>query len=112
METPDLVSLHLRIETAVKEIVKDGKLDKPEIPAIVLLITQLVLAPNTSVKMSEETIMEKMDQMFDYIMNHYDLYPVKDEATIAAYKELFNISVKLVLFQPNIKKICKWCCLL
>ena len=104
----DLVALHLRIDTSVKEIMKDGKIDKHDIPALVLLMTEIVLTPNASVKLTDEMIQEKMDQMYDYIMTQYKLYPA-NEVDKTAFKELFDISVELVLFQPNLKKKCLPC---
>ena len=104
----DLVALHLRIDTSVKEIMKDGKIDKHDIPSLVLLMTEIVLTPNASVKLTDEMIQEKMDQMYDYIMTQYKLYPA-NEVDKTAFKELFDISVELVLFQPNLKKKCLPC---
>ena len=107
METPDLLSLHLKIEAAVQEIAKDGKLEKHELPALVLLITELILTP-ASAKMTSETIIAKMGQMYDYIMTHYKLYPI-EEADKLTYKALFDIAVKLVVFDPRLKKLGKKC---
>ena len=106
METPDLLTLHLKIETAVQKIAKDGKLDKHDLPALVLLITELVFT--ASAKKTSETIIEKMDQMYDYIMSHYKLYAV-EEADKLVYKELFDIAAKLVVFDPQLKKTGKSC---
>jgi hypothetical protein len=106
MVPTDLVALHLRIDTSVKEIMKDGKIDKHDIPALVLLMTDIVLTPNASVKLTDEEIEEKMDQMYDYIMTQYKLYPAEEYDKIA-FKQLFDISMKLVLFQPNIKALKK-----
>ena len=36
----DLTAFHLRIDTAMKNIMKDGKVDQYDIPEIVLLITK------------------------------------------------------------------------
>jgi hypothetical protein len=108
MDLYDLVTLHIRIDTSVKKIMKDGKIDKHDIPEMVLLMTDIVLTPNASVKLSADTIMTKMDQMYDYIMTQYKLYPA-DEADKAAFKQLFDISMKLVLFQPNLKAFEKKC---
>jgi hypothetical protein len=109
MDPTALVSLNIRIEKSVKEIIKDGKLEKSEIPLLVLLLTEIMLtSPTTTVKLSDEDIMTKMGQMYDYIMSQYKLYPV-DEVEKATYKQLFDISVKLVLFQPNIKALEKKC---
>jgi hypothetical protein len=104
----DLVALNLRIDTSVKEIMKDGKIDKHDIPVLVLLMTDIVLTPNASVKLSDDQIMTKMDQMYDYIMTQYKLYPA-NEVDKTAFKQLFDISVELVLFQPNLKALKKKC---
>ena len=108
MASADLVALHLRIDSSVKNIMKDGKLDKHDIPVLVLLLTDIVLTPEKPIKLSSEEIMAKMDQMYDYIMTQYNMYPA-DEADKLVYKQLFDISVKLVLFQPKIKKVFKKC---
>ena len=111
METPGLIALHLRIDTAMKNIMKNGKLDKHEIPILVLMIADFVLTPSSapkSAKFSSVAIMEKMDQMYDYIMNHYNLYPT-DEGDKAVYKEVFDASVRLTLLEPNLKKACNSC---
>jgi hypothetical protein len=102
----ELVSLHLSIDTAVKKIAKDGKLDKHDMPTLVFLLIDLALTP--TVKMTDEMIHTKMTEMYNYIMNHYNLYP-EDEAEKASLNQLFEMSMRLVLFQPNIKKKCKSC---
>ena len=106
-----LVAMHLQIEEAMKKIMKDGKMDKHDIPELVLLFTNLALTAqtsNASVKLTNEDIIEKMNGMYDYIMTQYKLYPA-EETEKANYKQLFDISMQLVLFQPNIKKQCKSC---
>jgi hypothetical protein len=108
MDPTALVALHLKIDTAVKKIIKDGKIEKQDIPVLVLLMTEFVLTPNASVKLSDDKMMTTLEQMYDYIMKQYNLYP-EDEADKAAYKQLFDISVKLVLFQPNVKALEKKC---
>ena len=102
----ELVSLHLSIDTAVKKIAMNGKLDKHDMPTLVFLLIDLALTP--TVKMTDEMIHTKMREMYNYIMNHYNLYP-EDEAEKASLNQLFEMSMRLVLFQPNIKKKCKSC---
>lgn len=108
MDPAALVALNLQIDTSIKNIIKNGKLDKHDIPAVVLLLTEIMLTKNVTVKLTDEEIEEKMDQMYDYIMSQYNLYP-SDETDKATYKQLFDMSVKLVLFQPNIKALKKKC---
>ena len=94
------VSFLKRIDTSVKTIMKDGKIDQNDIPELVMLITDLA----GTIKMTKEGLTE----LFDYIMDHYKLFPA-DETEKANFKKLFDMSVKLVLFTPNLKKMCTGC---
>ena len=107
MATEDLVAFHLRIDESVKIIMKDGKIDQFDIPEIVLLVSDLVLSP-TAKKMTPEMLTDKINKLYDYIMSQYKLYP-DDEAQKESFKRLFDISVRLALLEPNIKKACKSC---
>jgi hypothetical protein len=107
MATEDLVAFHLRIDESVKRIMKDGKIDQFDIPEIVLLVSELVLSPSAK-KMTPEMLSDKMNKLFDYIMAQYKLYP-DDEAQKESFKRLFDISVRLALLEPNIKKACSTC---
>ena len=107
MATEDLVAFHLRIDESVKRIMKDGKIDQFDIPEIVLLVSELVLSP-TAKKMTPEMLTDNMNKLYDYIMSQYKLYP-DDEGQKESFKRLFDISVRLALMEPNIKKACKSC---
>ena len=104
-QTKELIDFHLRIERSVTAIMKDGKIDHYDIPEILLLITDLVMAP-TSPKMTVEELAEKINELYNYIMTHYKLFP-EDDGQKEQFKRLFDMCVKLVLVQPNIKKACK-----
>ena len=54
-----------RIDESVKTIMKDGKIDQNDIPELVILITEL----SGTKKLTKEGLTE----LFDYIMDHYDL---------------------------------------
>lgn len=103
----DLTSFHLRIDQAVKNIMKDGKIDVFDIPEIILLVTELIITPSTG-KISADMLAEQISNLYDYIMTHYKLLP-DDETQKTNFKRLFDMSVKLVLLQPNIKNACKSC---
>jgi len=104
MESADLVALHLRIDSSIKSILKDGKLDKSDIPEFVFLLYGLVLTP----KLTPEMMTERLDNMYDYVMSHYNLYPA-DVLDKTAYKALFDISVKLLVYNPKLMKGTKSC---
>ncbi len=106
-QTKDLIDFHLRVQKSVTAIMKDGKIDQNDIPEIMLLITDLLMAP-TSPKMTIEELGEKINELYEYIMTHYKLFP-DDEQQKEQFKRLFDMCVKLVLIQPNVKKACKKC---
>jgi hypothetical protein len=93
-----------KIDEAVKEIMKDGKIDQNDIPTIVMLITEL----SSSKKMTKTELEKGLNDMFDYIMDHYKLFP-DNETEKAAFQKIFDMSVKLVLLTPNLKKMCSMC---
>jgi hypothetical protein len=105
--TKDLTSFHLRIDQSVKNILKDGKIDAFDIPEIILLVTELIITPSSG-KISADMLEEQISSLYEYIMNHYKLFP-EDETQKTNFERLFNMSVNLVLIQPNIKNACKSC---
>jgi hypothetical protein len=98
------VSFLKRIDASVKTIMKDGKIDQYDIPEMVMLIADL----SSTKKMTSDELAKAMTDLFNYIMDHYKLFP-SDEAQKEGFKRLFEMSVKLVLFQPKIKEMCSWC---
>ena len=96
-----------KIDKCVKEVSKDGKLDKNDIPTIVLLITELIMDSNTTTSSktipTTEQIAASIDSLYNYIMAHYKLFP-EDDAKKTEFKAMFDICVKLALFQPNVSK--------
>jgi len=101
--TGNLVALHLRIDTTLKTILSDGKIDSKDIPLIVMLILDLISTPGMA-KMTEKELNDTIGEMYNYIMTHYSLFPGDPEQQ-AAFKSMFDASVKLALFQPSILKI-------
>jgi len=96
-----------RIETSVKTMMKDGKIDQNDLPEMVLLITDLITT--TSIGNEKITLAQleaSIKSLYEYIMSHYNLFPA-DEAQKASFTRLFDICVKLALYQPNVIKSCK-----
>ena len=94
-----------KIDKCVTEVRKDGKLDKNDIPVIVLLVTELIMTSNTVGKIAPTTeqLAASIDSLYNYIMSHYNLFPEEDLQK-TEFKAMFDICVKLALFQPNINK--------
>ena len=101
--TKNLMTFHSRIDTAVKNMLKDGKIDQYDIPELLLLVADL-----QTTSMTEEDFRVAITELYEYIMTHYKLFP-EDEIQKANFKRLFDSSLKLVLMQPKVKKAVKRC---
>ena len=111
MELAPNVDFINRINTAVKTMMKDGKIDQYDIPAMVLLVTELITSTNTSKKstLTPAQLEASINTLYDYIMTHYNLFPAEEEQK-ANFKRVFEMCVQLALFQPNVTKACKNFC--
>jgi hypothetical protein len=105
MEFAQNVSFIEKINTAIKAIMKDGKVDKNDIPTIVLLITDLIAtsSADSTAPITTEQMTASIDILYTYIMGHYNLFP-EDEVQKAEFKLMFDMCVRLALFQPTINK--------
>ena len=101
--TKNVSFLH-KIDKTVVNIMKDGKIDQFDIPEIMLLITDLITSNET--KVTTDQLMNSIQSLYEYIMTHYKLFP-EDEQQKESFKRLFDMCIKLIMFQPNIKESCK-----
>jgi hypothetical protein len=90
--TSNIVALHLRIDTTMKTILSDGKIDSKDIPTVVMLILELISTPGMA-KMTEKELNDTIGEMYKYIMTHYNLFP-GDQAEQLVFKNIFDMSVK------------------
>ena len=102
MDFSQNVSFITQINTCINSVMADGKINKNDIPRIMLLITELITTTNNSTITTEE-LASSIDSLYTYIMEHYNLFPT-DELQKAEFKQMFELCVKLALFQPNINK--------
>jgi hypothetical protein len=105
MELSKNVDFLQKIDSTVKEVMKDGKIDQFDIPEIMLLITDLITASEET-KITIEQLEESIITMYQYIMTHYKLFP-EDEEQKKSFNRLFELCVKLILFTPKVKNACK-----
>ena len=107
VQTVDFIN---KINIAMVNIMKDGKIDKNDIPTIVLLITELITSSGKVVKSDDDDtkLSDSINGLYDYIMGHYKLFPA-DDVLKTEFKTLFDICIKLVLYQPNITTITTKC---
>jgi hypothetical protein len=121
MDPADLVAFHLRVDKSINSIMKDGKLDKHDIPELVLLLSELTFSSasissastssastSSASKLTPELLVSKMNDMYDYVLIHYKLTP-EDEAEKVAYKQMFSMAVKLLVYSPKFMPEAKSC---
>ena len=106
MEFSSNVTFIGKIDTCVTDMMKDGKIDKNDIPRLMLLVAELMTSSTKSV--TTEEMVESINSLYNYIMSHYKLFP-EDETQKAEFKTMFDMCVKLAMFQPNVNKKCKSC---
>lgn len=105
MELSKNVDFLQKIDSTVKAIMKDGKIDQFDIPEIMLLITELITTSEES-KITTEQLEQSINTMYEYIMTHYKLFP-SDEEQRNSFNKLFKMCVKLILFTPKVKNALK-----
>jgi len=93
------------IDNSIKNIMRDNKIDQNDIPEIILLITTL-MSTNTNNKLSYTDLQIKIEELYEYIMTHYNLYP-NDPVQRDSFNRLFQVCIKLVMFQPIVQEKCK-----
>jgi hypothetical protein len=97
-----------RMKTSIDNIMRDGKIDNYDIPEILFLITDII--NNSSVvntKLTAENLASLIKELYKFIEKQYNLAP--DESQRAGFERLVDSSIKLTLFQPQIKSGLKNC---
>lgn len=95
-----------KVESSVKNILKDGKVDETDIPEFIFLIIE---AYNTlpKARLTKEEIPEFVSCVYNYLVEKYNLIP-KDER--GKYESLVASSVKLLLMTPQLQLPANWKC--
>jgi hypothetical protein len=90
------------IKTSIDNIMRDGKIDKYDIPEILFVITDIM--NNSSVvntKLTAENLASLIKELYKFIEKQYNLVP--DESQKAGFDRLIDSCIKLILFQPKLK---------
>lgn len=91
------------IDSSVKKMMSDGKIDQYDIPELILLLTQL--STRQIIPTSTEDLNVQINELYAYVMKKYDLYP-KNVEERAVFDKMFQSSIKLVLYQPILRSKC------
>ena len=88
-----------KIETSVKSIIKDNKVEQTDIPEFVFLIME---AYNSlpKAKLTKEEIPEFISCVYNYLVDKYNLISNEEKNK---YETLVASSIKLVLMTPQLK---------
>jgi hypothetical protein len=94
------------LETAIREILKDGKLDHYDIPQILVIIVE-VINNFDKIKFTQEELFAVVKKVFEFVVNKYNL-PLDDEQR-ERVNVLVQSSLKLVFLQPKFSQMkMKW----
>ena len=87
------------VETKINSMMKDGKIDKKDIPDIMILV---VYCTNNLKKfnLSYNELGEVLEDTIMYLLNHFNVIP---EESKEDFKAMTNSMVQLIMMQPKVK---------
>lgn len=86
------------LETAIEQILKDGKLDHYDIPSILVIIVQ-VINNYDKIKFTLDELSTIVKKILDYVVSKYSV-PI-DEEEKQKIADLVEASLKLAFLQPK-----------
>ena len=93
------------MESKLNSIMIDGKIDKNDIPDIIILI---VYCTNNlkNFKLSYNQLSEVLEEIIIYLLEHFNVIPEekKDE-----FMQMIQTMIKLVMLQPKVKSCITSC---
>jgi hypothetical protein len=98
------------VEAKIKSVMSDGKIDKKDIPDIIVLV---IYCTNNLKKfnLSYNELGEVLEETIMYLLNHFDVIP--DNAR-EDFITMTKSMVQLVMLQPKVKSclVSVWNCIL
>lgn len=98
------------VEAKLKSVMSDGKIDKKDIPDIMVLI---IYCTNNLKKfnLSYDELGEVLEETIMYLLNHFDVIPEDNKED---FRLMTNSMVQLVMMQPKVKSCLSsiWNCIL
>jgi hypothetical protein len=87
------------VEAKLKSVMSDGKIDKKDIPDIIILV---VYCTNNLKKfnLSYNELGEVLEETVTYLLNHFEVIP---EECKEDFKVMTKSMVELVMMQPKVK---------
>jgi hypothetical protein len=88
------------VKTSVEKILKDGKVDQSDIPELVFIISETVNSLG-SFNVSVDMVPVVIKMIYKFIVEKYNLVP---EDKKADFERIVDSSLRLLMFQPTIRK--------
>ena len=88
------------LETSVKNILKDGKIDQYDVPELVFLITDAYNSMQ-SVRLEYKDLPVLIKLIYNYMVDKLDLIPVDKRAE---FERLVDSALRLVMLQPAVSR--------
>jgi hypothetical protein len=87
------------VEAKLKSVMSDGKIDKKDIPDIMIVI---IYCTNNLKKfnLSYEELGEVLEETIMYLLNHFDVIPEDNKED---FRLMTKSMVELVMMQPKVK---------
>jgi hypothetical protein len=87
------------VEAKLKSVMSDGKIDKKDIPDIMVLV---IYCTNNLKKfnLSYNELGEVLEETIMYLLNHFDVIPEENKED---FKIMTKSMVELVMMQPKVK---------
>ncbi len=87
------------VEAKLKSVMKDGKIDKNDIPDIIIMV---VYCTNNLKKfnLKYNELSEVLEETIMYLLNHFDVIP---EECKEDFRLMTHSMVELVMMQPRVK---------
>ncbi len=93
------------VEAKLKSVMSDGKIDKKDIPDIVVMV---VYCTNNLKKfnLSYNELGEVLEETIMYLLNHFDVIPEENKDD---FRMMTKSMVELVMMQPRVKSCMTSC---
>jgi hypothetical protein len=93
------------IETKLQSIMKDGKIDKKDIPDIMILV---IYCTNNlkKLKVSYNELSNVLEEMIMYLLDHFNVVP---EESKEEFRSMTKSMVELVMLQPKVQSCFSSC---
>lgn len=89
-----------RLETSIRNIMKDGKIDQLDIPEFIFIITD-AYNQMTQFELTYDELPILIKLLYNFMIQRFNLIP---EDKRADFERLVDSALRLVMMQPKIKK--------